>query len=68
MQSNRLLIVEEVSPSSTIVHLDRAAEPAPSRAALGWLETSIRSYAKYIDVAAKATGQQQDEQEFVRRV
>ena len=33
---------------------DRARTPAPSRAALGWLETSIRAYSKYIDVVAKA--------------
>ena len=35
--------------------LDRAGSPAPSWATLGWLETSIRSYAKYVDVAARAT-------------
>jgi hypothetical protein len=47
--------------------LERAHEPAPSRAAIGWLETSIRSYAKYVEVAAKATATAQDEQEQVRR-
>jgi hypothetical protein len=31
------------------------------------LETSIRAYAKYVDVAAKVTATQQDEQELVRR-
>jgi hypothetical protein len=31
------------------------------------LETSIRAYAKFVDVAAKATATQQDEQELVRR-
>lgn len=67
VQANRLRVVEERSSGATIVHLDRARTPAPSWAALGWLETSIRSYAKYIDVAAKATSQQQGEQELVRR-
>lgn len=67
VQSNRLLVVEETSSRVTIVHLDRAREAAPSWAALGWLETSIRAYAKYVDVAAKATATQQDERELVRR-
>jgi len=66
-QANRLRIVEEKSSGATVVHLDRARVPAPSWAALGWLETSIRSYAKYVDVAAKVTATQQDEQEHVRR-
>lgn len=67
VQANRLYVVEERPSGATVVRLDRACEPAPSRAALGWLETSIRSYAKYVDVAAKATAQQQDEAEQVRR-
>ena len=67
VQASRLDVVEERPNGSTVVHLDRADSPAPSKAALGWLETSIRSYAKYVDVAAKATAQQQDEQEAVRR-
>jgi len=66
-QANRLRIVEEKASGATVVHLDRARVPAPSWAALGWLETSIRSYAKFVDVAAKATATQQDEQEHVRR-
>ena len=66
-QANRLRIVEEKSSGATVVHLDRARVPAPSWAALGWLETSIRSYAKFVDVAAKVTATQQDEQEHVRR-
>ena len=40
---------------------------APSWAALGWLETSIRSYAKYVDVAAKVSGGGDDESEVMRR-
>ena len=68
VQSNRLAVVEERPGSGpTRVHLDRAHEPAPSRAALGWLETSVRSYAKYVDVAARAASAQVDEQEGVRR-
>ena len=62
VQANRLYVVEELDRGGTRVHLDRAHEPAPSRAAIGWLETSIRSYAKYVEVAAKATGAGQDEQ------
>ena len=60
VQSNRLYVVEERC-NLTVVHLDRAHEPAPSRAALGWLETSIRSYAKFVDVAAKALTTATDE-------
>ena len=41
VQANRLSVVEEKSLNLTVVHLDRAHEPAPSRAALVWLETSI---------------------------
>ena len=55
MQAQRLRIVTEQASGATVVHLDRAGSPAPSWAALGWLETSIRSYAKFVDVAAKAT-------------
>jgi hypothetical protein len=67
VQSNRLYVVEEKSSNLTVVHLDRAHEPAPSRAALGWLETSIRSYAKFVDVAAKALTVATDEAEHIRR-
>jgi hypothetical protein len=67
VQSNRLYVVEERSSNLTVVHLDRAHEPAPSRAAIGWLETSIRSYAKFVDVAAKALTQSTDEAEHIRK-
>lgn len=68
VQANRLSIVEERPGKATIVRLDRAASPAPSLAALGWLETSIRSYAKYVDVAAKAaSGGDDDEGAVMRR-
>ena len=66
VQANRLAVVEERPGSATLVHLDRAHSPAPSYAALGWLETSIRSYAKFVDVAAKATGGGDSEQDVVR--
>ena len=50
-----------------MVHLDRARSPAPSWAAIGCLETSIRAYSKYCDIVAKALKGEQDEQEMVRR-
>ena len=67
VQSNRLSIVEETPGGATVVHLDRAREPAPSMAALGWLETSIRSYAKYVDVVARCLASAVDEAEHVAR-
>ena len=67
VQSNRLAVVEEKSPGVTVVHLGRAHEPAPSRAALGWLETSIRAYSKYVDVVARTLKDEQDEAETIRR-
>ena len=66
VQSNRLRIVEETS-GITKVHLARARTPAPSWAALGWLETSIRAYSKYIDVVAKALKDEEVEQAMVKR-
>ena len=66
VQANRLRIVEEKPGRATVVRLDLALSPAPSWAALGWLETSIRSYAKYVDVAAKATANADDEAEVWR--
>ncbi len=65
-QANRLRVVEERTSNLTVVHLDRARTPAPSWAALGWLETSIRSYAKFVDVAARALTTQTDEAAHVR--
>ena len=67
VQSNRLAVVEEQGTGPVRVHLDRSHEPAPSRAALGWLETSVRSYAKYVEIASKAATTQGDEAEGVRR-
>lgn len=67
VQSNRLSVIEDLPGGATRVHLDRAHEPAPSRAALGWLETSIRSYAKYVDVAARSLKDEADDQDHQRR-
>jgi len=66
VQASRLDIVEETG-TGTRVDLGRADSPAPSKAAIGWLETSIRAYSKYCDIAAKATAQQEHEAEAVRR-
>ncbi len=60
-------MIEERARVAAVVHLDRALSPAPSWAALGWLETSIRSYAKYVDVAAKATASDDGEAAVMRR-
>ena len=67
VQANRLRVVEERTAGPTLVHLSQALSPAPSWAALGWLETSIRSYAKYVDVAAKATSSDDGEAGVMRR-
>jgi len=67
VQANRLRIVAEHPSGATSVHLDQALSPAPSWAALGWLETSVRSYAKYVDVAAKATSSDDGEAGVMRR-
>lgn len=66
VQANRLRCVRETS-ERVIVDLTKALSPAPSYAALGWLETSIKTYAKFVDVAAKATSSQDGEQVDVRR-
>lgn len=66
VQANRLRVARGVDEEAT-VDLSKALSPAPSWAALGWLETSIRAYAKYCDIAAKATASQEDEREHVRR-
>jgi len=67
VQANRLTIVAQASSGAVVVHLAKALSPAPSMAALGWLETSIRSYAKFVDVLARAMGAAADEVEHVRR-
>jgi len=67
VQSVRIDVVQELPTGGVVVHLNRADRPAPSKAALGWLETSIRAYAKYCDIAAKAASTYEDEREAVRR-
>jgi hypothetical protein len=67
VQAQRLRIVEERPSGATVVHLERAGSPAPSWAALGWLETSIRSYAKFVDICAKGLAQQELESDMVKR-
>jgi hypothetical protein len=66
VQANRLRIVRESSTGVT-VDLSKALSPAPSYATLGWLETSIKTYAKFVDVASKATSGQDGEQADIRR-
>lgn len=56
VQANRLRVVTEKPGKATRVDLGKAISPAPSWAALGWLETSIRSYAKFLDAAVKVGG------------
>ena len=66
VQANRLSVVRDLGDRAT-VDLRKAMSPAPSWAALGWLETSIRAYAKFVDVAAKASSHVEDERDMVRR-
>ena len=54
VQANRLRVVRETA-DRVIVDLTRSLSPAPSWATLGWLETSIKTYSKYVDIAARAT-------------
>lgn len=51
----------------TGVDLSRALSPAPSYSALSWLETSILFPSKFADISVKATANQDDEREAVRR-
>lgn len=67
VQANRLLVTEERASGAINVHLGRAGSPAPSKAALSWLETSIRAYSKYLDVVSRTLKDQQDEQEHTKR-
>lgn len=62
VQANRLRVVD----GHTVV-LSKALGPAPSHAALGWLETSVLFPAKFADVAVRATQHQEDDQAAVRR-
>jgi hypothetical protein len=66
VQANRLHCVQERG-DQTVVDLSKALAPAPSWAALGWMETSIRAYSKYVDVAAKASASMDDANEQIKR-
>ncbi len=67
VQAERLGVITVANSGATVVDLDQAGARAPSRAALGWLETSIRSYAKYVDVVARLLKGEEDEQATERR-
>lgn len=66
VQAQRLWIVEERNGQS-VVRLNRASSPAPSRAALGWLDTAIHNPAKWADICAKGLGQQDLDTDLVKR-
>lgn len=67
VQGNRLDVVESRPNGSAIVHLERASEPAPSKSALAWLETSIRNYGKYTDLVARVLKDELDAEDEHRR-
>jgi hypothetical protein len=62
VNANRLRVRD-----GTGVNLSRALSPAPSYSALSWLETSILFPSKFADISVKATAQQDDEKESIRR-
>lgn len=64
--ANRLQCIQE-QRDRTVVDLSKALTPAPSYAALGWLETSIRAFAKFVDVSSKVSASGQDEADRTRR-
>lgn len=49
------------------VDLARALSPPPSYSALSWLETSILFPSKFADISVKATADQNDEREHIKR-
>jgi len=67
VQAHRIDVIETTPRGAVVIHLDRAATPAPSKGALSWLEASIRTYAKYTDVVSRAMKDVQDEQDIERR-
>jgi hypothetical protein len=66
VQANRLSVTRTVD-GVAVVDLSRAMTPAPSWSALGWLETSIRAYSKFVDVAAKVSASTEDDREAIKR-
>jgi hypothetical protein len=53
--------------SGSGVDLSRALSPAPSYSALSWLETSILFPSKFADISVKATQNQEDEAQHIKR-
>jgi hypothetical protein len=66
VQANRLSVTQTLDRVVS-VDLSKAMSPAPSWSALGWLETSIRAYSKFVDVAAKVSATTEDDREAIRR-
>jgi hypothetical protein len=64
--ANRIRVIREDNDGIK-VDLSKALTPAPSYATLGWLETSIRAFAKFVDVSAKASAAGQDDADKVKR-
>ena len=62
VSANRLRVRD-----GTGVDLSKALSPAPSYSALSWLETSILFPSKFADISVKATANQDDEKESIRR-
>ena len=62
VSANRLRVRD-----GTGVDLSKALSPAPSYSALSWLETSILFPSKFADISVKATANQDDEREAIRR-
>ena len=67
VQASRVDVVEYLPTGGTRVNLARADQPAPSKAALSWLETAVLFPSKFADVSVKATQGQADDAEAVRR-
>lgn len=67
VQASRVDVVELLPGGGARIHLERSDRPAPSKAALSWLETAILFPAKWADIVAKATSTQADEREHTRR-
>ena len=64
--ANRIQVIKETN-DGIVVDLSKALSPAPSYATLGWLETSIRAFAKFVDVSTKASANSQDDADKVKR-
>ena len=62
VQANRLRVYQ-----GGVVDLSRSLGPAPSHAALSWLETSLLYPSKWADVCVRATQGAQDDTEQVKR-